>query len=177
MPEVLADQVGQPLPGDDPHAHAHLLHHDEGDEDRDDHPQQVVAEVRPGDGVGGDAARVVVDVRGDDARADDRQQEEQLVAGDTAPEQLPSAREASAGRRRRERGTGRVGRSTRPLLVLSLGKYSFHSGGRSTSRASSTVMMPTSWPSSSTGSGKQVVAGHQAGRVHDVVVDVGDAPG
>ncbi len=71
--EVLADEVGQPLPGDGPHARAHLLHDDERDRDRDQQPQQRVTELRAGLRIGPDAADVVVGIGRDDAGPDDRE--------------------------------------------------------------------------------------------------------
>ncbi len=84
--EVLADEVGEAFARDDRHADAHLLDDDQGDEYGDHHPQQAVAVVRAGQRVGGDAARVVVHVGRDDARADHGKEEEDAVARDDATE-------------------------------------------------------------------------------------------
>ncbi len=73
--EVLPDQVRQPFAGDHAHAGAHLLYDDQGHGDGNQCPQQVVAEVSAGDGVGGDAAGIIVHAGRDDARADDRQEQ------------------------------------------------------------------------------------------------------
>ena len=77
--ELLADQIAQPLAGDRAHARRHLLHHDQRDGDRDHRPQQRVAELRAGLRVGEDAAGVVVDVGGDEARADHRQEQQRAA--------------------------------------------------------------------------------------------------
>ena len=53
----------------------HLLHDDQRDRDRDHRPEQRVAELRARLRVGEDAAGVVVDVRRDEARADDGEQQ------------------------------------------------------------------------------------------------------
>ena len=68
--EFFADQVAQALAGDRAHAGAHLLHHDQGQRDRDHGPQQEKSVLRPGLGVGQDAAGIVVDVGRDDPRPD-----------------------------------------------------------------------------------------------------------
>jgi len=54
--EFLADEVAEALAGYYPHAGAHLLHHDQGDGDGNDGPQQGVSVLRAGLGVGEDAA-------------------------------------------------------------------------------------------------------------------------
>ena len=69
--EAFADQVGQPLAGDDTHAGIHLLDHQQNNEGRQQGPEQPIAVVRTGNRVGGDAAGVIVDAAGDDARAQD----------------------------------------------------------------------------------------------------------
>ena len=73
--ELLANEIAQPLAGHGAHAGRHLLHDDEGNGRRDHRPQQRVAELGACDGVGPDAAGIVVDVRGDEARADDGQEQ------------------------------------------------------------------------------------------------------
>ena len=69
-PEFLADQIAEALAGDRAHAGADFLHHDQGQRNRDQRPQQQMPELRPGSRVGVDAVGIVVDVRGDKARAD-----------------------------------------------------------------------------------------------------------
>ncbi len=69
--ELLADQVGQPLAGGDAHACGDLLHDEQHEQGRPQDPQDLVAVVRAGRGVGGDARRVVVHVGGDEGRAND----------------------------------------------------------------------------------------------------------
>ncbi len=77
-PVVLADQVRQPLAGDGPHARAHLLHDDQRQRDGDERPQQLGSELCARHRVGGDAAGVVVDVGGDDARPHHRQEQQEI---------------------------------------------------------------------------------------------------
>jgi hypothetical protein len=86
---LLTDEVGEALARDHPHAGDHLLDDDEGHRDRDERPQERVAEARAGDGVRVDPAGVVVDVGGDDPGAEDAQEDEEV-----APE---SAGGAAAG--------------------------------------------------------------------------------
>ena len=78
--ELLADEIAQPLAGDRAHPRRHLLDDDERDGDRDHRPEQRVAELRSGLRVGEDAAGVVVDVGGDEARADDGEQKNETRA-------------------------------------------------------------------------------------------------
>ncbi len=75
--ELFADEVAEALAGDDAHAGAHLLHDDEREGDGDHRPEERVAELGAGLGVGEDAAGVVVDVGGDEARAEDGKEEDQ----------------------------------------------------------------------------------------------------
>ena len=74
--EFFADQVAQALAGDRAHAGAHFLHHDQGERDRDHGPQQKMSELCAGVRVGEDAAGIVVDVRGNKARADDGEEQQ-----------------------------------------------------------------------------------------------------
>ena len=69
--ELFADEVAEAFASDDAHAGAHLLHDDQGERYGDHHPQERVAVLRAGLRVGEDAARVVVEVGGDEARAED----------------------------------------------------------------------------------------------------------
>ena len=66
-------ETRQALAGGEADAGADLL----GDEERnlgcEQHPQEVIAELRPGERVRRDAARIVVGEAGDDARTEDRQ--------------------------------------------------------------------------------------------------------
>ena len=66
----------KPFAGDDAHAGAHFLDHDQSDGDRDHGPQQKMSELRPGLGVGQDAAGIVIDVRGNESRADYGEEEQ-----------------------------------------------------------------------------------------------------
>jgi hypothetical protein len=75
--EALPDQVGQPLARHDGHAGAHLVDHRQADGDQGEDPEHLVAELGACLGVGGDRAGVVAGVRGDQPRADDRQQDEE----------------------------------------------------------------------------------------------------
>jgi hypothetical protein len=74
--KLFADQVAKALAGDRAHAGAHLLHHDQGQRDGNHGPQQKKSVLRPGLRIGQDAAGVVVDVRGDDARPYHRQEQQ-----------------------------------------------------------------------------------------------------
>ena len=65
--ELLADEGGEPLAGEDGEAGDHLLDDHVGDRHEDDEEQGAVAELRPRRGVGGHAAGVVPGARGDDA--------------------------------------------------------------------------------------------------------------
>jgi hypothetical protein len=69
--ELLADEVGEPLARHRPHPRARLLHDAERQDQRDESPEEVVAVVGPGRGVGGDAARVVTRVGGNHPGPDD----------------------------------------------------------------------------------------------------------
>ena len=71
--EFLADQIGEAFAGDHAHARAHFLADVEGDGHGNQRPQQGVAELGAGDGIGGDAAGVVVHVGSDEPRTDHRQ--------------------------------------------------------------------------------------------------------
>ena len=88
--EFLADQIGEAFAGDHAHARAHFF----GDVERDGHgnerPEQRVAELRAGGGVDGDAAGVVVHVRGDQARADDGEKERRGGGGTVRARRLNS---------------------------------------------------------------------------------------
>ena len=81
--ELFADEVAEALAGDDAHARAHLLHDDEGEGDGDHRPEEGVAELGAGRGVGEDAAGVVVDVGGDEARAENGEDEDEPSSPDT----------------------------------------------------------------------------------------------
>ena len=64
--EFLADQVRETLAGHNPHARAHFLHHDQGNHDRDQRPDQLEPILGARQGIRGDAAGVIVHVGGDD---------------------------------------------------------------------------------------------------------------
>ena len=72
---VLADELAEALAGDRAEARGHLLDDDEGHRDRDERPEQRVAEVGARDRVRRDAAGVVVDVRRDDPGPEDREKD------------------------------------------------------------------------------------------------------
>ncbi len=74
--EFLADEVGEAFAGDGAHARAHFLDDDEGEGDGEHGPQQGVAELRAGLGVGEDAVGIVVDVGGDEPRAEHGEEEQ-----------------------------------------------------------------------------------------------------
>ena len=94
-PVLLADQLGEALAGDRAHPRGHLLHDDEADRDQHHHPEQVVAVARSDGGVGRDAARVVAGVRGDDPRAEEREERDELdVEPVTRPEPGAAAGQA-----------------------------------------------------------------------------------
>ena len=76
QPELFADQVAQALAGDHAHAGAHLLHHDQRDGDGNHGPQQRVAVLRAGLRVGEDAARVVIDIGGNESGAENGQKQQ-----------------------------------------------------------------------------------------------------
>ena len=82
--ELFADEVAEAFAGDDAHAGAHLLHDDEGEGDGDHRPEERVAVLRSGCGVGEDAAGVVVDVGGDEAWAEDGEDEDEPGSPDDA---------------------------------------------------------------------------------------------
>ena len=71
--ELLADEIGEALAGDHGHARTHLLGDVEGDGHGNERPEQRVAVLGTGQGVGGDAAGIVVHVGGDQAGAQDGQ--------------------------------------------------------------------------------------------------------
>ena len=77
--EFLANEIAQSLAGDGAHPRRHLLDDDQRDRDRDHRPEQRVAELRARLRVGEDPARVVVDVRGDEAGPDDREQQHETA--------------------------------------------------------------------------------------------------
>ena len=81
----LADQIAQPLAGGRAHARRHLLHHDQRDRHGDHDPEQEVAELRSGGGVGIDTAGVIVHVRGDEPGTDDGQEHQQADSPDFQP--------------------------------------------------------------------------------------------
>src|SRR5580704_3666049 len=81
--EFFADQIRKALAGDYAHARAHLFRDVERDGHRNQRPQQRVAELRAGLRVNGNSARVVVDVRGDDARPEDREKYQKPASQDT----------------------------------------------------------------------------------------------
>ena len=75
--EAFVDQPGVPDPGDRAEPDHHLLVDDEHRDQQQQHPQQRVAVVLAGLGVGGHPARVVVADHHDDPGTDDGQQGQQ----------------------------------------------------------------------------------------------------
>ena len=75
-PVLLADQLGEALAGDDAHARGQHLHDRQRDRDQHHRPQQVVAVLGADRGVGRDAAGVVAGVGGDQARAEQAEEDE-----------------------------------------------------------------------------------------------------
>ena len=90
--EFLADQIGEAFAGDHAHARAHFLADVEGNGHGNQRPQHGVAELGARNGVGGDAARVVVHVGSDEPRTDHRQKHGEAPAvGARAAVQLLAA--------------------------------------------------------------------------------------
>ena len=87
--ELLPDEVRQRLPRDHAHPGDHLLDDDQRDRDGEERPQERVPEVRPGDRVRGDPARVVVDGRRDDPRPEDRQEQQDLLLVEPVDAHVP----------------------------------------------------------------------------------------
>ena len=71
-----ADEIAEPLAGNCAHARRHLLHHDQGKSDRKDAPEKLVSEMGARGRVGIDAAGIIVDIRGNKARAYDCEQKQ-----------------------------------------------------------------------------------------------------
>ncbi len=80
QPEFFADQIGKTFARDRAHARAHLLGDDQQQRDGNQRPERQVAVFGAGLGIGKDAARVVIDVGGDESRADDREKNRDLIA-------------------------------------------------------------------------------------------------
>jgi hypothetical protein len=97
-----ADKPGQSLAGGEAQAGADLLGEEQDDLAGQDDPQEVVPELDPSEGVGGDPARIVVGESGHEPRTQDRKQQPQT---DRAPTRAPGesrgqARTPSSGLRR-----------------------------------------------------------------------------
>ena len=73
--EFFPDEIGESLARDDPHAGAHLLDDDQGDHDGDQGPDEFEAVFGPCQGVGGDSARIVIDIGSDDAGPHENEEE------------------------------------------------------------------------------------------------------
>ena len=69
--KFLADEIGEAFAGNDAHAGAHFLGDVEGNGHRNESPEEGVAIGGAGLRISDDATGVVIDVRGDDAGADD----------------------------------------------------------------------------------------------------------
>ncbi len=72
--ELFANEIGQAFTGDGSHARGHFLDYDQRDGGGDQGPQQRVAVLGAGLRIGKDAAGIVIDVGGDEARAQNRQE-------------------------------------------------------------------------------------------------------
>jgi len=88
---ALPDQLGEPLAGHHPHPRGEHLHHRQREGDEDQHPQQVVAVLRPDRGVGGDASGVVAGVGRDQPRAEGREEYEEPATAKAEPRRKPRA--------------------------------------------------------------------------------------
>ena len=71
-----ADEIAEPLAGHCAHAGRHLLHHDQGQGDGNNAPQKLVSEMRSGRRVGVVATCIIVDVRGNESRPYDCEQQQ-----------------------------------------------------------------------------------------------------
>ena len=78
--ELFADQVGEALARDRAHARAHLLRDDEDQGDGQQRPQGKIAKAGAGRRIGKDAARIVIDVGGDEPRPEDREENQHVIA-------------------------------------------------------------------------------------------------
>ena len=78
--ELFADEIGEAFARHHAHARAHFFGDVESDGHGDERPEQRVAELGAGGGVNGDAAGVVVHIRGDQAGADDGEEERDAAA-------------------------------------------------------------------------------------------------
>ncbi len=78
--ELFADEIGEAFARDDPHARAHFFGDVEGDGHGNERPEKRVAELGAGGGVNGDAAGVVVHIRGDQTRANHGEKERYTAA-------------------------------------------------------------------------------------------------
>jgi len=74
--KTLADEVCRAFAGHGAHAGRHFLHQHLADCDQDNDPQKAVAVFCAGDGIGGDARRVVIRAGGNQTRADDGEKQE-----------------------------------------------------------------------------------------------------
>ena len=95
--EFLANQIRQAFAGDRAHARRHLLDHHQGDGGGDQRPQQGVTELGPRLRVGEDAARVVINVGGDEAGAEDgeKHQQAQPQGGECRPSGSAPAKQSA----------------------------------------------------------------------------------
>ena len=82
--EFFTDEVGEAFSGDDTEASAHFFGDVESDGHGDEGPEKRVAVGGASLRVGGDAAGVVIDVGGDDARTDDGEEESDAAAPEFA---------------------------------------------------------------------------------------------
>ena len=77
--ELFANQVGEPLAGHRAHPRRHFLNHDQRDGSGNQRPQQHVPELRAGLRISEDAARVVIDVGGNESGPEHGEKRQQPV--------------------------------------------------------------------------------------------------
>ena len=90
--ETFANQVRQSLAGDRAHPGNHGLNRDQTDRRHDQQPQQVVAELRAGQGIAGDPGGIIVDIAGDNPGSDHREQQHQPGSPATEEMERPGER-------------------------------------------------------------------------------------
>ena len=90
QPELFAYEVGEPLPGDGAHARAHLLHQNQCDGDGNEGPEGEITPARTRLRIRVDTAGVVINVGGDEPRAEDGQEDHDPRAPGFQHRQVPS---------------------------------------------------------------------------------------
>ena len=76
QPELFTDEITQAFAGYRAHACTHFLHHQQSHGDGDHGPQQRIAELGSGIGISEDAAGIVIDIGGDEARPQHGEEEQ-----------------------------------------------------------------------------------------------------